>query len=654
MGIESMKTTSFQKPALEDWEAKASASLKGKSLDSLYTDTYENIVLKPFYTAEDVKDNEGCGLPGEKGFRRGIEKLGYQTDPWKVANRLSYKSLDELEGKLKLALSKGQTAIAFEVKPSLFEDNKKLASFVERVGSDFPFSLNAGFLQGPMLAVVSSAERVSGKTLTGFIGSDPVAEASVAGGLPKEENAFYMSWSSMLEEADELMPELKTVLVNASPYHNSGANAVQELAIAVSTGVYLLQRLLENGWDLERALSKFVFNFSVGSNFFMETAKLRAARLLWSKAAEAFGAAEPDRKMVISAETSAYTKTVFDPYVNMLRVGNEAFAAVLGGIQYLHTGTFAEAAGKTDSFGERIARNTQLILKSEAQLERVADPAGGAWYIETITNQLAEKSWELFLEIDSRGGIYEALKSGWLQTIIRNMAELRKMDIHKRKKSIIGTNVYANLSDHPEEPDKHTEQTFFMDGQLSEIKMMATLQEGLAESFNKLEDGADFPPLMEERLAEPFEQLRFRAIRLERMTGLKPIVGLICLGSLKNHKARADFISGMMAAGGIHTERSKEICSSEEAGSFIETQGGKQFVICGSAEDYAQNGVQIAVEVKRKYPELQLFVAGLPDGKEIEEWKEAGVEGFIHIKSDVHEILTSMLDEMEVAADEKA
>jgi methylmalonyl-CoA mutase len=618
MTIENMKKTSFKNHTLDDWQEMATSSLKGKPIESLYTRTYENILLKPLYTKEDLHEEDHNFFPGHQDNRRGIDRVSEHSTSWHIANKLSYKSLHDLEKKLKLALSKGQTAVAFIVKPETFEDNTTLISLLQNLGTNHPFCIDAGLLQEPMLAVMRKSYKNSGISVSGFVAADPIAEASMSGNLPEDEKEFYKNWSDMLEEADADMPDLKTVLVNTAPYHNSGAHAVQELAIAISTGVHLLQRLLENGWELEKALSKMVFHFAVGANFFMEAAKLRAARLLWSKVAEAFGADPEDRKMVISAETSAFTKTIFDPYVNMLRTGNEAFAAVLGGIQYLHADTFDDVSGKTDPFSERIARNTQLILKNEVHLEKVVDPAGGSWYIESLTRQLAEKSWEFFLQIDSSDGIVEVLKSGWLQTQISEVAAKRKSDILMRKRSVIGTNVYANLAEHPVEPVDIDLQT-----------------------------GKMFAPLKQKRLAEPYEKLRFWAERIAKNFGVNPNIGLICLGEFKNHRPRADFISGLLAAGGMHSLQSGTIADFQGAVEFVNAQSCHQFVICGANEDYAEFGPALAKEIKNQRAGVSLYLAGMPAEKEAVEWQVAGIEAFIHARTDAVQVLSTLLQEME-------
>jgi methylmalonyl-CoA mutase len=655
MTIENMKATNFNNASLEDWQEKALASLKGKPIDTLYTSTYEQITLKPLYTQEDIMEDQIPDIPGQGDFRRGNYPLGYLSRPWQIANRLAYRNLEELEEKISAALAKGQTSVSFEVKPELFADSNKLVSFFEKFKSDYPFSIDAGYLQAPLLAALIHANNEADTkiNITGFVAADPVAEASLTGALPKDEEQFFSEWSRNLEEANIHLPGLKTVLVNTSPYHNSGANAVQELAIAISTGVYILQKLMDQGWELKKALTKMVFHFAIGSNFFMETAKLRAARLLWNKTVEAYGAGEQEGKMEISAETSLFTKTMFDPYVNMLRIGNEAFAAVLGGVQYLRTGTFDEALGNADTFSERVARNTQLILKSEAHVEKVADPAGGSWYMESLTRQLAEKAWELFLEIDLKGGMLEALKTGWLQEQIAQTAKEREKDIFKRKKSIIGTNVYVNLSEHFNEPADADCEKVYSDKSLADFMEMFSAGEPLTGGIVPLKTAISFTPFIPKRLSEPYEQLRFRAEKLTTETGEKPSIGLMCLGEMRKHKARADFIAGLIAAGGMHSVRSSELKDYAAAVDFINSNNFSQYVICGDGSDYSILGPGLVGEIKKAHPDAKLYLAGLPDGNEAD-WKAAGIEDFIHLRSDAYQILSSLLLDMEVSSHAKA
>ncbi|WP_335527598.1 methylmalonyl-CoA mutase family protein [Bacillus sp. JJ1532] len=613
MTIKKMMNESFDTFSLSDWEQKAEEALKGKPVNSLNTNTYENIKLKPLYTKEDFDNEKASQLPGQPDYRRGFNSLGYLSQEWKVAQKIIVVQEGEsLREALLTSLEKGQSAIAINADKVTIEE---FMSLIEGLYSKFPFSIEINEKQIEFLAELSKLSNC--EKISGYIAMDPLAVTALNGTAVKK--ASYDKFANIIQSTNSSMPNLRTILVNSSVYNHAGANAIQELALALSTGVHHVQELHNQGLKLDTIFSKMVFKFSIGANFFMEIAKLRAARLLWNKVTEAYGLNSQVHSMVITAETAAFTKTVFDPYVNILRAGNEAFAAVLGGIQYLHVSPFNEPEGRSTPFSERIARNTQLILKHEAHLEKVIDPAGGSWYIERLTEELAEKAWALFQEIEDQDGIEKCLASGWVKAQIAEVLAKRSEDIFTRKKSVIGTNVYANLSDSP-------------------------LQ--LNESANANQVG-----IPQVRLSEPFEQLRKLAERIGK-AGNKPAAGLICLGELKAHKARKDFIIGFLAPGGVYAYESSNIVELEQAVQFVIKSNLKHYVICGTDKQYDESGIEIISLIKEKRPDVKLYLAGLPAADKQEQYRLAGVDQFIHLRSNCFEILSSLLSEMEVASNE--
>lgn len=607
-----MINESFDMFSLSDWEQKAVEALKGKPVNSLNTNTYENIKLKPLYTKEDFDNEKASHLPGLPDYRRGSNSLGYLSQDWKVAQKIVAQEGECLRENLLASFKKGQSVIAIDADKVTIKD---FISLVEGVYTKYPFSIEINENKAEILTELSKLP--DSEKISGYMAFDPLAASALNGTTINK--AAYEKIANMILLTDSSMPNLRTILVNTNVYHNAGANAIQELALALSTGVHHVQQLLNQGLKLETIFSKMVFKFSVGANFFMEIAKLRAARILWNKVVEAYGVKPQDHSMVIVAETSAFTKTVYDPYVNILRAGNEAFAAVLGGIQYLHVSPFNEPEGESTPFSDRIARNTQLILKNEAHLEKVIDPAGGSWYIESLTEELSEKAWTLFQEIDDQGGLEKSLTSGWIKSQIAEVLAKRSADIFTRKKSIIGTNVYANLSDTPLQLD---------------------------ESANANQGG-----IPQVRLSEPFEKLRKLAEGMGK-AGYKPAAGLICLGEFKAHKARKDFITGLLAPGGIHAYESPNIVESEKAVQFVIDSKLNHYVICGTDKQYDESGLEIIRLIKEKQPNVKIFLAGLPDEDTQDQYKLAGVEQFIHLRSNCYELLSSLLKEMEAASNE--
>lgn len=601
-----MKHASFPLWQEQDWKEKSELSLKGKKVENLIKNTYEQIKMKPLY----FKGEQTCSqIPGVPDYRRGIGSHLCNEHPWRIAQTIRASTVNELKEKIDLAIEGGQTAVSFFV-----QDDTSYQFIFETYASRFPFCVMANGHQSNLLLELSSAK--NGKQIQGFIASDPLAQLASNGYLEKTVNDTYDKFAKDIQFASQQFPDLKTILVDTTPYHNGGANAVQEIAISLATAVFHLEELSNRNIPIETILSKFIFHFSIGANFFMEIAKLRAARLLWSAVVKAYGGSTENQKMNLAARTSSFTKTIYDPYVNLLRSSNEAFAAVIGGVQYLHVSPFNELEGVGSGFSERLARNTQLILKEEALISKTQDPAGGSWYIEELTDEIASKAWEMFLQIDESGGMLASLVDGTIQSQISEVLEHRKKDSFTRKQTIIGTNMYANLQDQP----------------LQSCSQQKPIPQTVAITI---------PELTPCRLSEPYEKLRLLSEKLEK----RPMVGLICIGESKQFKPQADFITGFLAPGGIVTDVSGVVDSWEQIHAFIQKSNLSTYCLCGAVGVGEELGLTYAKAFKRNYPEKHLYVAGLPEEKEL--WLATGVSDFFHRRSNCYHSLSSLLTEME-------
>ncbi len=602
-----MKNKSFPLWQEKDWAEKSEQSLKGKKVEDLLKHTYEQIKLKPLY----FKKEQHCSqFPGVPDYRRGIESYLGEKQPWGIAQNIHASTLNELKDKIEAAIKGGQNAVSFSV-----QDEISYHSIFEVFADRFPVCIRA--TKGHQSKLLSELSSVKESNDTqGFIATDPLAQLASAGYLEESVNDVYDELAKNIQFASQKFPDLKTILVDTTPYHNGGANAVQEIAISLATAVFHLEELSNRNIPIETMLSKYIFHFSVGANFFMEIAKLRAARLLWSELVKAYGGSTEDQKMVISARTSSFTKTVYDPYVNLLRSSNEAFAAVIGGVQYLHVSPYNELEGNGGEFSERIARNSQLILKEEALLCKTHDPAGGSWYIEELTDEIAGKAWALFLQIDDSGGMLSSLVDGEIQSQISKVWENRKNDSFTRQQSIIGTNTYANLQDQP-------------------LKL-SVQQKATPEAA-----AIKIPELKQARLSEPYENLRRMSERLKQ----KPVVGVICIGGFKQFNPQADFIAGFLAPGGLVTEKSEETDSWKQIQKYIDSSNYSTYCLCGAYGEFEEWGLSIVREFHTIYPEKRLYLAGLPEHKDV--WLQTGVKGFFHRKSNCYDSLLSLLTEME-------
>jgi methylmalonyl-CoA mutase len=679
--ISAMKNQSFPPPTYEEWKQEVEKSLKGKPVEKLYSTTYENLRIKPIYTREDIESLEHIEqYPGFPGYVRGIEANGYIGEAWAVSQELSANSAKEWNEIVKHDLARGQTEIhllldrlGFSV--TSLNDLEEMFSGISL--QDYSLRVDAGessLAFFALLAAYLQKQQIPLERVRGTIGMDPLASLVKKGQLSSSLTILYDVMADITAWTKENMPNLKTIIVHSEPYHNGGANAVQELAFAFATAVEYLNECLNRGLTIDEAAQRIGFSFAIGANFFMEIAKLRAARLVWTNIVQAFGGNEESQKMSIHARTSHFTKTVYDPYVNMLRATTEAFAATIGGANSLHVSPFDEAIQQADEFSRRIARNTQLILLEESHLGKVIDPAGGSYYVESLTAQLAEEAWKLFQHIEVKGGMTKALEEGFVQAEVEKVAELRKKNVKTRKEKIVGTNFYANLAESPvkrTEANNHVSVSSeglineenvaqliagFNEKKFVETAILMTSHRATAREIEKALEAngpsMNIQPIQQWRLAEPFEQLRKASEAHLEKYGSRPKVVLINLGAIPNHKARADFITGFFEAGGFEVVKNNGYMSAEEAVEGALSAAGTHYVICGTDESYVETVPAITAGLKKANSHLKLYVAGKQAPELAETFVQAGIDGFIHIGSNCYETLAEFMKDMGVALDE--
>ncbi len=678
--ISAMKQQSFPIPSFEEWKQEVEKSLKGKPFEKLYSTTYENITIKPIYTRQDIESLAHVEqYPGFPGYVRGTKPNGYIREPWKVSQEISASSPTEWNEIVKHDLERGQTEIHIVLERLGFpvtsvDDIEAMFSGISL--DKYSLRVDAGAQSLSFLALLAAylqKQQIPFDAVRGTIGMDPVGALAEKGQLSTSLAALYDVMADVTKWAKENMPGVKTVIVRGEPYHNGGANAVQELAFAFATAVEYIRACLDRGLVIDAIAPQIHFSFAIGSNFFMEIAKLRAARLVWSNIVQAFGGSESSQKIAMHARTSYFTKTVYDPYVNMLRATAEAFAATIGGADSLHVSPFDEAIGRADEFSRRIARNTQLILLEEAHIANVIDPAGGSYYVETLTARVAEEAWKLFQQIEEKGGIVKALQDGFVQAEVENVAEQRKNNVKKRKEKIVGTNFYANLAEAPVQKTRENNENDLPSSTLNE-ENVAQLQAGFGEkrwietaifmavrratareieaALKADEASVSVKQIKQWRLAEPFEQLRKASEAHLEKHGARPTVHLINIGSIPNYKARADFITGFFEAGGMAVVKSEGVHTAEEAVSEAINANGTHYIICGSDESYTDIVPVIAKALKQANSNVKLYVAGKQAPDVEQSFVQAGVDGFIHIGSNCYETIVSFMKEMGVDLNE--
>jgi methylmalonyl-CoA mutase len=414
------------------------------------------------------------------------------------------------------------------------------------------------------------------------------------------------------------LENFRSIAVTGKNFRDAGSSIVQELGFSIAMGAEYLSTLTEAGLNIDDVACSIKFNFGVGANYFMEIAKLRAARLLWAKVVEAFNPkCECSSKMIIHSENTIFNKTVYDPYVNMLRTQTEAMSAVLGGTDSLTVLPFNAIYESTTDFSERIARNQQILLKEEAHLDKIADPAAGSYYIETLTDSIAEQAWKLFLDVQEKGGYVAAFKEGFVQAQVNATAAKMDSAIATRRENLLGTNQFPNFTE-------------YMQKELD------------AEVFSKQvrkSDNAIAEPLARYRGAQAFEALRY-ATDVYAKANKRPLVFMLTVGSLSMRKARAQFACNFFAVAGFDVIEGKGYDAIEEGIADAVEADASIVVICSSDDEYAE----LAPAAADMLIDPIFVVAGNPACKE--ELEAKGIKNFIHVRSNLLDELTRYQKEL--------
>jgi len=688
------------------WREAAEAALKGGSFEKrLITKTHEGIELQPMYRAEDGAGLPHMGsLPGFAPFVRGTEPLGYKRQSWEVSQEIGDATPEAFNQALRADLERGQTAVNMRLdlatllgkdadasEPGLVGKGGLSISCLDDLtealeGVDLeqtPIIIQTGasglLLLSMVLAMLEKQGR-SGAKLRGCIGGDPLGELAGWGRLPRSLSEAYEDMAQLTRWAAAEAPRLRTILVRGHPYHDGGGSAVQELAFALATGVEYLRELQARGVSIDQAAPRVLFAFSLGSNLFMEIAKLRAARILWAKVVAAFGGSEDARKMHIHTRTSAWNKTLYDPDVNMLRATTEAFSGVLGGCDSLHIGPKDEIARVPSDFSRRVARNAHTVLREEAGLTRAIDPAGGSWYVEDITDTLACKTWDLFREVEKQGGMAKAVSVGFPQQQIATVYDQRAKAYAQRRDIFVGTNMYPNPTDDPLtletidhaalQQERTTKLKAFRqtldagacrnaldklaqatpDQRVKAAVAAAAAGATLNDLCNTLATGEQSDPLLEpvaiKRGAEPFEALRQRSEAYAKRTG-SPKVFLANMGPIPQHKARADFSRGFLQVGAFEVIGNDGFETTDQACQTAIDSGAGAVVICSTDKTYPDLVPDLVKGLKAAKPDTLVLVAGYP-ADHIEAFKSAGVDAFIHLRANCYELLNKLQTKMGV------
>lgn len=639
----------FTPPSYEEWVEATVQSLKGRPLAKLNSQTAEGIEIRPFYTAADSATDPG--QPGQPPYRRGTNAAVNLEHPWLIAQQLAGTNPQQLNEQLRHDLSQGQTAVSW------IPEFDFTAADVRTIfnGVDLAQTpIFVPYLPGlPLLAQLAAARPDDLAALRGGLLHDPIAWLADMGSQPLD--ALYDQMAVLTRWTIERAPHLHTLAVMPIIYHEAGANAVQEIGLLLATVVHHIRQLQQRGLSVDEIGERVTAVFSLGSDFFMEIAKLRAARSTWAQMMAAFDGSKSTQKLTIHAQTSASSKSPLDPYVNMLRATTETFAAALGGADSIEITPFDLPQRPSTDFSRRIARNVHHILQDEVNLARLIDPAGGSYAVEHLTDELAQRGWAYFQEIEAAGGIVAALQAGTIQTQIAATAEARQKDLATRKTVMVGTNLYANLAEtrlprpeaepmlltlQEEKPDPKPALAALADAALDEQvslaiaaaqaeAKLAQLHETLVERGEKVEvvELRPFHP------AAPFAKLRRWADQYAEDEGRRPQIFLANMGPLRQHKVRADFTRSFFEVGGFEILDSGGFEGVETAVTAALTAKAPAVVICSTDDSYPALVPPLVQGIKAQKPDTVVILAGYPQDQ-VEAHKAAGVDAFIYLGAD--------------------
>lgn len=681
----------FKPSTYQEWYVEAEKLLKGAPFDKkMLTKTPEGITLKPIYNKEDMTFD--VSLPGFDDYVRGTCSAGNKATPWKISQELCAGTPEEFNAKALDALNKGQTSLEIvldEASANAVDADKSEKCKVAHKGlsissaADFDVALKGietdcielNIHTASASADIASALYASqkGKNLKGGIFFDPISQLAKTGKLNRSIDCAMNEMFAVASYNVKNQPAFTAIGVDTMAYSSAGASAVEELGSAFATAVTYIRAMLDKGMTIDEVASQIRFRVSLGGNFFMEIAKIRAARMIWAKIIAEFGGNEQSQKIKLGARTAIYNKTVYDPYVNMLRTATEAFSGVVGGVDSMTVGAFDEIIRNPDEFSERIARNQQIILQEECNLTDVIDPAGGSYYVENLTRELAAKVWEFFAKIEEQGGILKALEAGFVQDAIATTAAGKKKLYDTRRSSVVGTNNYANMSEELLEKGECKCAELF-DARSKKVASArkdividlagATGADAIAKLVEYASQGATISALESaicncsastevkalniHRAVEHFEALRKASADYKAKNGFGPKLFLATMGPLIQHKIRADFIRGFFEVGGFEVIYPNGFENGEDAAKAFAESGAKFAVICSTDDTYPTLVPEVTKAIKAVKADAKVFLAGIPAPEAEPAYKEAGLDGSVNIKSNNYETLKSMLAEIGV------
>jgi len=599
------------------WKEKTLADLKGADFDKkLVWRTLEGFNLQPYYTNEDLKgleylrnfENSTLNMEdGSQGPRYWINREKIVVADAESANKAAIK-----------ALNSGADGLIFDLSGNEGIDIKKLLNNILPLHCSVSFMADrdaAKLIKGYF--TYESENHIETSQLFGSINYDPIKNLTLKGEMAADGFAVVKEIIDVTNSADRFYG----LTVNSTQFQNSGSSLVQELAFVLNMAVEYIDKLGEQGINAETVIKNMEFSMAVGTDYFPEIAKLRALRILFYKIAESYGFSDYDPgDLNIHSISTGWTKTLYDPYVNMLRNTTEAMSAILGGCNAITIAPYNENFEAPTELSKRISRNVSNMLKEESYFDKIIDPSAGSYYIENITDEIVQKSWKLFTEVEAEGGFIESFTAGNIQARITETREKRLKLATQRREIFVGTNQYPNTKEQID-PD-----------------IIST-----SSSIN-----GDIETLKPENGAAQFEALRLKTDAFAKKNGRRPKAFLALIGDNATMRtARAQFSGGFIGCGGFEIVDGVITSSNDEALQKSLDQNAEITVICGSDDDYATLGIEFAKKFKEAKNDGLLVLAGYPTDA-INALKKAGVDEFVHIRADLINTLISFQQKLNI------
>lgn len=590
----------FTAPTRQEWLDKIQVDLKGADFQKkMVWRTNEGFSMQPFYLKEDVdKLPTVNALPGEYPYVRGNKKA---DNNWHVRQDIRCASAKEANEKALDILNRGIDSLGFFI-PSgdvsaEYVETLLEGIYVECVELNFITCQKKTLELAKILVEYFKKKGADPQKVEGSICFDPIEKILTKG---KDKSALLANAKEMVETLAE-WPNFRAIAVNAYKLTNAGAYSYQDLGYALAWGNEYMAALTEAGVAAELAAQNIKFNLGINGVYFMEIAKLRAARMLWAQVVKQYTDDQESAKMHVCAYTTTFNQTVFDSYVNMLRSQTEAMSAALGGVESMVVTPFDAPYEIPTDFAERIARNQQLLLKEECHFNRIVDVAGGSYFIEELTSALAGQAWKLFLATEEEGGFLKAALEGKVQTAINETSAARHANAGKRKEFMLGTNQFPNFTEKSEG------------------------KAPLESKCSKCACTGDIPAIGDTRLASDFENLRLSTEKAAKV----PVAFMLTIGNLAMRQARAQFSCNFLAAAGYKVIDNLGFSTVEEGVDKALEAGADIVVLCSSDDEYAEYAIPAYKYLDGR---AMFVVAGAPACAD--DLKAAGIENFIHVRVD--------------------